>query len=232
MEEVDIDPFTQAIRSFFVSQLGAVTAQDGVSLNFDPLPPSLSNSEFSGPDQAINAALAEQYFSMNIADRSGHISGQLHYSHMSSLSGMFSAKVVESAVFYPRTDLAEHLNEINNKLFDKLIASARAQMDPVAATSSIPFAYIRSMADPSKWYDPTVTDIWRIFNKTFVTNKPPPDDPEDPKKPQKEWVPSFFFRWRHFDWLDIKKLIENLKGPKPNGTYLMPYACPYRCTRR
>lgn len=217
-----MDPFTAEIQSFFVAQLGNLPAGKGISLNFEPMAQPISGSDFLGPTGDYSQTLADEYFSINIADRPAHVVDGVHYSHqLVSISELLEANVLLQATFYARADLAEHVNEKNQKTLESLLATASDRMEQTrVALSAQPRTYHPSNAIPKRWCDPSAVSGWQRFSKTLIsTSQVDESEIDDHDKDDVIFRPSFRLPWRSFDPDELRKLVEQLKKSKPSSPF-------------
>ena len=218
-----MDPSTAEIQKFFVSQLGNLAAASGISLNFEPMARPIAASDFLDSSGTYNQTLADEYFSINIADRPAHVFEGIHYSHqLVSISELIEANVLLQATFYQRGDLADHVNEKNRTTFEALLDTAAQRMQPTRAMlSDQPRNYRPSNASPKHWCNPSVASDWQRFSKTFVsTSKVEESTVDHTENPI--FQPSFKLPWRAIDPAELLKLVKRLKVPKPQGPFPFP----------
>jgi hypothetical protein len=171
------DALTSALHTYFAARLGdpAGAAQQGISLNFDPFPSTLSPSTFGEPAQGgrFSVPRATEYCSRYIADRAAYLVNGARFTSLEPISEIMEFNVVNRATFYPRFDHTAAANNAAELAFNRLIERARAQLAArVASVSGQPDDYLPSVIAPANWLDPQASDGWAQFKQTLSGQGP------------------------------------------------------------
>lgn len=206
MQELDV--FTGAIRNFFAAQVGPLLVEQGVSLNFDILPLTVSAADVSDGTGQYSATRASELFSRFIADHAAHAFNGTHYSHHGSLAQILRFDVFSNANFYARPDASAEVNEAERQRFESYIGKADLLMESVAALTIVPHEYQPSEAIPGNWADPGASANWKVFRQRFASDEAPKSD--TPLSPS-SLRPGFRLPLRSINLDEIRKYIENRK---------------------